>query len=369
MPDARPLASLLARARTAVGLPVPPPPELTEFTILDAAAGGHATFHAAADPTDESALRTFEIEAYTGGPLDLYPYSLPVVVDLSELTAAKGSRPILRDHRPDRIVGHSSEIANDGRKLDVKGLLSGVGEYAREVADTADNGFPWQASIGAKGRLEFVGEGKTVSVNGRSFKGPLYVARKAVLHEVSFVALGADRGGASARMTAGDPLPPPGDAPAPTPTQGRVMDPKLEAYLAAAGFDPAAVTETQLVPLRAAFDASRATPIPRRRPPRSRPRRRRPSPPFPRSSRPPAPRTIPPPITARPSPRRSPAATGCGRSAPAPATRSTAPRGRPRTSRSSPRRSPTTGPPTPRIWPCCGPPARPLRPCTAAART
>ena len=235
MPDARPLASLLARARTAVGLPVPPPPELTEFTILDAAACGHATFHAAADPTDESALRTFEIEAYTGGPLDLYPYSLPVVVDLSELTAAKGSRPILRDHRPDRIVGHSSEIVNDGRKLDVKGLLSGDGEYAREVAETADNGSAWQASIGAKGRRSSSARARpcwsTAAAPKARSTSPGRPCPRGQLRRPR-----RRRGGASARMTAATPFP--GDAAAEGPDARTRMDPKLQAYLAAAGFDP-----------------------------------------------------------------------------------------------------------------------------------
>lgn len=40
--------------------------------------------------------------------------------------------------------------------------------------------------------MEFVGEGVTTKVNGKTFTGPLYVARKSTLGEVSFVAIAAD---------------------------------------------------------------------------------------------------------------------------------------------------------------------------------
>ena len=34
--------------------------------------------------------------------------------------------------------------------------------------------------------------GKPVTVNGRTFEGPMYVARRTLLGEISFVDLGAD---------------------------------------------------------------------------------------------------------------------------------------------------------------------------------
>ncbi len=48
----------------------------------------------------------------------------------------------------------------------------------------------------------FIPEGKTASANSREFKGPVYIARKSTLGEVSFVALGADDD-TEARIAAG----------------------------------------------------------------------------------------------------------------------------------------------------------------------
>src|SRR5262249_45544209 len=69
----------------------------------------------------------------------------------------------------------------------------GAGAAASEVIGLADNGFPWQASIGADvQRQEFVDAGAQVKVNGRTFSGPLTVVRASTLREISFVPLGAD---------------------------------------------------------------------------------------------------------------------------------------------------------------------------------
>ena len=57
---------------------------------------------------------------------------------------------------------------------------------------TSENGFPWQASLGASAdKVVFIPEGKTARANGRDHQGPVYIARKSTLGEVSFVALGA----------------------------------------------------------------------------------------------------------------------------------------------------------------------------------
>jgi hypothetical protein len=72
-------------------------------------------------------------------------------------------------------------------------VISGVGSTAQEVIATSENGFPWQASLGASAdKVVFIPEGKTANANSREFKGPIYIARKSTLGEVSFVALGAD---------------------------------------------------------------------------------------------------------------------------------------------------------------------------------
>tara|TARA_R110002124_G_scaffold67306_2_gene182853 strand:+ start:11663 stop:13540 length:1878 start_codon:yes stop_codon:yes gene_type:complete len=138
-------------------------------------------------------LKRFSMNAYTGGPMRLSGFRLPVVVDLAGLHIPKQNQPILKDHDPTQVVGHSTEIEIFSGELHVAGLMSGSGEAANEVRTTGKNGFPWQASIGAGvKRLESVREGESVTVNGQTFQGPIYVARESELREVSFVAMGAD---------------------------------------------------------------------------------------------------------------------------------------------------------------------------------
>lgn len=149
----------------------------------------------AAEGTEEGkpSLRKFSMTAYTGGAMRLGGWPYPVVVDLVGLRVTRKSRPILKDHDRGSIVGHTDNISVDGNRLHVAGVISGVGSPAQEVIATSENGFPWQASLGASAdKVVFIPEGKSAKANGRDFNGPLYVARKSTLGEVSFVALGAD---------------------------------------------------------------------------------------------------------------------------------------------------------------------------------
>ncbi|QDT62371.1 Mu-like prophage major head subunit gpT [Stieleria bergensis] len=162
---------------------------------------------AAADPPvegdDKPALRKFSMVAYTGGAMRLGGWPYPVVVDLAGLRVTRKSRPILKDHDRGSIVGHTDDIKISERSLEVAGVISGVGTTAQEVIATSENGFPWQASLGASAdKVVFIPEGKTAKANGRDHTGPLYIARKSTLGEVSFVALGADDN-TEARVAAG----------------------------------------------------------------------------------------------------------------------------------------------------------------------
>jgi len=203
----------------------------------------------------EGKLRKFRMVAYTGAAMKV-GFGWPVVVDLAGLTVPGQRRPILRDHDPARIVGHTEaiEVTAGGRRLNVAGLISGVGDDAAEVVALAANGFPWQASIGASvERMEYVDRGSSVTVNGRSVAGPVYVARATTLGEVSFVPMGADAN-TSAAVAAN--------------AEGFSMT--FDAWLAAKGFDPAAITDAQRAVLQAAFAAEQAptpTPTPTPTPP------------------------------------------------------------------------------------------------------
>jgi hypothetical protein len=211
----------------------------SDFRVLEAAASDNA----------EPNLRRFTMLAYTGGKLVLANFAFPVVVDLSGLRIPAKSRPILRDHTPQQIVGHTDSIEINGSSIRLTGVLSAANEHAREVADSADNGFPWQASIGAvAGRVVFVASGETVEVNGRKFAGPLYVARQAVLREVSFVALGADDQ-TSARLAATDA----------EDTQIEVMLMEFEQWLQAMGFEADELSEEQTTGLQSLYAAAQST--------------------------------------------------------------------------------------------------------------
>lgn len=147
--------------------------------------------------------KRFSMVAYTGSPMRINGYAHPVYVDLSGLTITEKSRPILKDHSPSMPVGHTDAIRIAGSELHVEGVISGAGPVAKEIVEAAGNGFPWQASVGVSpSAIETVAKGSTAIVNGQTIQGPAIIARKAMLKEISFVALGADDN-TTARIAAG----------------------------------------------------------------------------------------------------------------------------------------------------------------------
>jgi len=241
------------RKRNQRGLPRTTPATIKaaapskEFAILDADNSlGEGWLEAADGEGDAPKLRKFSIVAYTGGPMSL-GFGHPVVVDLAGMEVSEKSRPILRDHEPSRILGHTTAVKITTKTITVAGILSAANDYAREVAQSADQGFPWQASIGARAKeMAFVEDGAKVTVNGRKFVGPLYVARQSVLGEVSFVALGADDS-TSARMVAQSAA-----------TQTGATQMKFETWVAAKGMVLADLNDDTKAALRAMFDAEEA---------------------------------------------------------------------------------------------------------------
>lgn len=188
-------------------------------------------------------LPTFKMLAYTGGTMRIKYWSYPVVVELSGLKIPKRPRPILKDHDPALVVGHTTEIESEAAKLRVAGVISGTGEAAAEVVGTSKNGFPWQASIGARDiKCEFVDSDQKAEANGQTFKGPVYIVRKATLGEISFVAIGADDK-TSAKVAAS------------AHENSEENDMKFTAWLKAKGFEPKELGDDQKKFLKAAYDA------------------------------------------------------------------------------------------------------------------
>jgi hypothetical protein len=140
-------------------------------------------------------LPRFEMTAYTGVQMRLMGWYHPVVIDLEgmELPAEGEQFPAFLLHEPGSIVGHFEAWAKSQKTLKASGVISGTGPAAQEVVGNAKNGFRWKASVGASvQQVEFVEAAKTVKVNGLVHKGPVYVARKSRIEEISFVPIAAD---------------------------------------------------------------------------------------------------------------------------------------------------------------------------------
>jgi hypothetical protein len=152
----------------------------------------------AAGADGKPSVPTYEMDPYNGGPLRLKGWQHPVVVDLDGLQGMDRPRPNFRDHDPSKIAGHTKSVSvqqENGRPiLKASGVMSGQGHpHADEIISHSKNGFPWQASIGARVlKNQFVPEGETAQANGQTWHGPVNIARRTSLGEISFVALGAD---------------------------------------------------------------------------------------------------------------------------------------------------------------------------------
>jgi hypothetical protein len=139
------------------------------------------------------ALPRFSIVANSGSPMHVFGFYDPVVVDMEGVTFASDRIPVLAYHDTQLGVGHADDCQVKGGKILVAGVVSRDTETAREVVTSGKNGFPWQASIGATIiSSEDVSHGAKVKVNGKTHVGPLVIARKCEVYEVSFVPLGAD---------------------------------------------------------------------------------------------------------------------------------------------------------------------------------
>lgn len=238
--------------------PTDVPATPADFNLIATAVELEASAPPPADGQPPRARR-FSMTAYTGGPMVLAGWKFPVIVDLAGLVFGRQQRPILLDHQRDveHIIGQSDTLAVRGHQLIVAGQVLGDSTQAQQVIGLHDRGFSWQASIGARAeQVEFIPDGKTVEVNGREFPGPVNVARRAHLGEISFVALGADEN-TTASIAAGK------EAEGRRPEAGgnetvtHNQDEAFGTWVKAQGFEIEQLTEAQRTNLRKFFDAGR----------------------------------------------------------------------------------------------------------------
>lgn len=217
------------------------------------------TINAEASADGKRGPAKFDVVAYTGAEMTVEGYDLPIVVDLA--TAKNGKSVVANlDHKREQRVGHVTETRNDGKQLEFAGAASASTAYRDEVVNSAIDGFAWQASIEAKpSRVDIVKRGESVQVNGRTFSGPIYVARGAVVRGFAFVSHGADDNtivniAASAASNHGD----------------RTMTPELKAFIASLtpeSFDIDALTDTQIKGWEANFKGQSTPPPEPKAPP------------------------------------------------------------------------------------------------------
>lgn len=147
------------------------------------------------EPVSESEVETprrFSMLGYTGVEVD-WGWLGRFIIDLSGIEAEKEKMPALRDHSTRQIAGVIDSTESGENGFVAEGTFSKVTETSHEVLELADEGFPWQCSIGVRAlQVVSVKEGETYEVNGRTVSGPIDVWMKSKVFEVSFVVFGAD---------------------------------------------------------------------------------------------------------------------------------------------------------------------------------
>lgn len=136
--------------------------------------------------------RRCSISAYTGAIIDSRWGSF--VIDISGIQT-KEKVPILREHEPARIVGFCDQTERKTSELSMEGAFSSATTDAQEVLALADEGFPWQASIGVRPlQVKLLkNQDEKASVNGREIAGPMEIWSKSFVGEVSLTPWGLDR--------------------------------------------------------------------------------------------------------------------------------------------------------------------------------
>lgn len=194
---------------------------------------------AAAGEGKSKDARTITVIAYRGGVMT--PASPPVslVVDLAGARAIGAEINLHRDHDVSQILGQGL-IEIQPKQVVWKGTLCGPLANVQPVVEAADNGFKWRASMaGGISEIEFLEKGESATVNGRTIRGPVYIARRCVVSEVSLVSVAGDYT-TSVKIAA---------------MAAEVTAMTFDAWLKAKGWDKATLSETQLVSLQAAYNA------------------------------------------------------------------------------------------------------------------
>lgn len=186
---------------------------------------------------------TFEVVAYTGQAMRLNGWGTPLVIDLAGLAFAKRLTANL-DHDVTKRVGQVTGHSKSGGQVTLTGAINAATEAAREVVESSQRGYEWEASVEATpDQILEVAAGKTIKVNGQDFSGPLLVAKKSTLMGFAFVTRGADDQ-TTVSIAAAD---------AAASSEEKAMDPKVKAWIEGMGFAVDQLTEAQVAGLEANY--------------------------------------------------------------------------------------------------------------------
>ena len=189
---------------------------------------------------------------YAGGPVQPEGAPVPIVAEVSGIRTNRDQVPILQDHNPDLLVGHGVPTITNG-EIRFAGLVSAVGQAAKEVLGANANGFKWQASIGLNRvpgedqPYRIIHAGETIRANGQTFQGPLIYWPTSLLVHAALTGQGADP---ETHVTIA--------AKAAKPQGVRKMD-EFELWVKdTLGLEPSTLTDSGKQELRASYNAKKA---------------------------------------------------------------------------------------------------------------
>ena len=142
---------------------------------------------------EEGQKRKFKGTAYAGGRVDGHWYwgRSGVVFDLDGIEIDKPAA-LLEEHFSSSRIGVVQTVDTNG-KIDVSGDFL-TNAKAQEIVQDSDDGFPFQMSMMIDpGSIEEVSQGKTITVNGQVFEGPITIFRQNRIREFTICSTGADR--------------------------------------------------------------------------------------------------------------------------------------------------------------------------------
>jgi len=210
-----------------------------------APAPGEAVFNlatpATSSPGENGSKPKLSFAGYSGQPVNLRDYGIeyPMIYNIGGIEY-KNSIPILYEHW--EPIGHSTTISKTETNLSGEGIPSFPSERTNTVIEALQNGFPFEASMGLripnKEDIVLLQKGEKRVINNREVTGPMYVAERSILKEMTITMSGRDSDTSFGLLNkeaitmlknsappATPPVVPPAPAPTPTPAPIQNSDP------------------------------------------------------------------------------------------------------------------------------------------------